>query len=170
MACGINRIFVRGSDTRGRQGPIPGSQITPYIDNSDNLLSSRPQTGIRSPLISGPRPSFLARSRRGSRSPASAGPIPARTLSGSCADAVRVDPELGACCGDASVLLVAGEDLCGAVVFAPRRCACGRPRRRDLATSLALRVQPRRGADPHAGKALAAEGYCRAQASRLDEA
>ena len=35
---------------------------------------------------------------------------------------MRVDPELGACCGDASVLLVAGEDLCGAVVFAPRRC------------------------------------------------
>ena len=27
----------------------------------------------------------------------------------------------------------------------PRRFACGRPRRRDLATSLALRVQPRRG-------------------------
>ena len=84
------------------------------------LLSSRPQTGIRSPPISGPRPSFLARSRRGSRSPASAGPIPARTLSGSCADALRVGPELAGSCGDASVLLVAGEDICGAVV-APRR-------------------------------------------------
>ena len=48
-------------------------------------------------------------------------PISARTLSGSCADVVRVDPELGGSCGDASVLLVAGEDLCGAVV-APRRC------------------------------------------------
>ena len=29
-------------------------------------LSSRPQTGIRWPPVSGPRPSFLARSRRGS--------------------------------------------------------------------------------------------------------
>ena len=77
----------------------------------------------RDPFASdlGPRPSFLARSRRGSRSPASAGPIPARTLSGSCAGAVRVGPELGRSCGNASVLLVAGEYLCGAVV-APRRC------------------------------------------------
>ena len=80
-----------------------------------------PQTGIRSPPISGPRPSFIARSRHESRSPASSGPIPPRTLSGSCADAVRVDPELGGSCADASVLLVAGEDLCGAVV-SPRRC------------------------------------------------
>ena len=32
-----------------------------------------------------------------------------------------VDPELGGSCGDASVLLVAREDLCGSVV-APRRC------------------------------------------------
>ena len=39
-----------------------------------------------------------------------------RTLSGSCADAVRVDPELGGSCGDASVLLVGREHLCGAVV------------------------------------------------------
>ena len=46
--------------------------------------------------------------------------------------------------------------------------ACGRPRRRDLATSLALRG--RVGADPHAGEALATEGYCWAQASRRDEA
>ena len=77
----------------------------------------------RDPFASdlGPRPSFLARSRRGSRSPASAGPIPARTLSGLCADAVRVDPELGGSCGDASVLLVSGEVHSGAVV-APRRC------------------------------------------------
>ena len=82
--------------------------------------SSRPQTGIRSPPISGPRPSFLPRSRCGSRSPASAGPIPVRTLSRSCADAERVDPELGGSCGDASVLLAAGEDICG--VVAPRRC------------------------------------------------
>ena len=29
-----------------------------------------------------------------------------RTLSGSCADAVRVDPELGGSCGDASVLFL----------------------------------------------------------------
>ena len=43
-----------------------------------------------------------------------------RTLSGSRADAERVDPELGGSCGDASVLLSAGEDLCG--VVAPRRC------------------------------------------------
>ena len=48
-------------------------------------------------------------------------PISARTLSGSCADVVRVDPELGGSCGDASVLLVSGEVHSGAVV-APRRC------------------------------------------------
>ena len=34
---------------------------------------------------------------------------------------MRVDPELGESCGDASVLLVAGANLCGAVV-APRTC------------------------------------------------
>ena len=34
---------------------------------------------------------------------------------------MRVGPELGESCGDASVLLVAGEDLCGAVV-GPRTC------------------------------------------------
>ena len=95
--------------------------MTAQLEKSEVPPISRPQTGIRSPAMSGPRPSFLARSRRGPRSPASAGPIPARTLSGSCADAVRVDPELGVSCGDVSVLLVAGEDLCCAVV-APRRC------------------------------------------------
>ena len=73
----------------------------------------------RDPFASDLGPSTFV-SRRVSRSPASAGPIPARTLSGSCADAVRVDPELGGYCGNASVLLVAGEDICGAVV-APRR-------------------------------------------------
>ena len=57
-------------------------------------LSSRPQTGIGWPLVSGPRPSFLARSRRGSRFPASAGPIPARKLSKSRAAAEQSDPEL----------------------------------------------------------------------------
>ena len=54
-------------------------------------------------------------------------PISARTLSGSCADVVRVDPELGGSCGDASVLPAAGENLCGAVValricLGPTRC------------------------------------------------
>ena len=34
---------------------------------------------------------------------------------------MRVDPELGGSCGDASVLLVSGEVISGAVV-APRRC------------------------------------------------
>ena len=34
---------------------------------------------------------------------------------------MRDNPELGGSCGDASVLLVAVEDLCGAAV-APRRC------------------------------------------------
>ena len=57
-----------------------------------------PQTGIRSPPISGPRSSFLVRSRRGSRSPASAVPIPARTLSGSCAATEQSDPELRSFC------------------------------------------------------------------------
>ena len=58
------------------------------------LLSSRPQTGIRSPPISGPRPSFLARSGRGSCYLASAGPVPSRTLSGSRAAAEQSDSEL----------------------------------------------------------------------------
>ena len=40
---------------------------------------------------------------------------------------------------------------------------CERPRRRDLATSLALR-DGHGEADPHAGKALATEGYRCAQA------
>ena len=70
-------------------------------------LSSRPQTRIRSPPVSGP----LARSRRGSRPPASAGLIPVRTVSGSRADAERVDPELGGSCGDASVLLAVLEKI-----------------------------------------------------------
>ena len=88
------------------------SEVAPIVSASD-----------RDPFASdlGPSNSFLARSPRGSRSPASAGPIPARTLSGPCADAVHVDPELGGSCGGASVLLVAGEDLCGAIV-ARRRC------------------------------------------------
>ena len=95
--------------------------MTAQLEKAKFLLSSRRQTGLHSPPISGPRPLLLARSRRVSRSPASTGPISARTLSGSCADAVRVDRELGGSCGNASVLLVAGEDLCGAV-GAPRRC------------------------------------------------
>ena len=86
--------------------------LTAQLEKAKFLLSSRPQTGIRSPSISGPRPSFLARFRCRSR--------PVRTLSGSRADAERVDPELGGSCGDASVLFAAGEDLCG--VVAPRRC------------------------------------------------
>ena len=68
--------------------------MTAHLEKAKFLLPSRPQTGIRSPPISGPRPSFLARSRRGSRSPASAGPIPTRTHSGSRAAAERSDPEL----------------------------------------------------------------------------
>ena len=96
--------------------------LTAQLEKEKFLLSSWPQTGIRSPPISGPRPSFLPRSRCGSRSPASAGPIPVRTLSRSCADAERVDPELGGSCGDASVLLAAAENRCGVAVVAPRRC------------------------------------------------
>ena len=68
------------------------------LENAKFLLSSRPQTGIRSPPISGPRPSFVARSRRGYGSPASAGPIPARTLLGSRAAAKQSDPEVRSFC------------------------------------------------------------------------
>ena len=94
--------------------------LTAQLEKAKFLLSSRPQTGIRSPSISGRRPSFHAHFRCRSRPPASAGPIPVRTLSGSRADAERVDPELGGSCRDASILFAAGEDLCG--VVAPRRC------------------------------------------------
>ena len=48
--------------------------------------------------------------------------------------------------------------------------ACGRPRRRDLATSLALRDGRGERENPYAGKALATEGYRWAQASRRNEA
>ena len=44
--------------------------------------------------------------------------------------------------------------------------ACGRPRRRDLATSLALRVRPRRG---RTRKRARPSSYRWAQASRRDE-
>ena len=103
--------------------------LTAQLEKAKFLLSSRPQTGIRSPSISGPRPSFLARFRRRSSPPASAGPIPVRTLSGSRADAERVDPELGGSCGDASVLFAAEEYLCG---VAPRRCFGPTRRRRNV--------------------------------------
>lgn len=43
-------------------------------------LSSRPQRGIRSPPVSGPRPRFLVRTLRGSRSPVSGGPNTARVI------------------------------------------------------------------------------------------
>ena len=68
--------------------------MTAQLEKAKFFLSSRPQTVIRSPPISGPRPSFLARFRCGSRPPASAGPIPVRTLSGSRAAAEHSDPEL----------------------------------------------------------------------------
>ena len=85
---------------RGRAGHTvciyinPLCTLTAQREEAKFLLSSRPQTGIRSPPISGPRPSFLGRSRCGSHPPASAGPIPVRTLSGSGAAAEHSDPEL----------------------------------------------------------------------------
>ena len=50
---------------------------------------------------------------------------------------MRVDPELGGSCGNASVLLVAGEDLCGAVV-APRRCLGHTHAAREMLVVLAV--------------------------------
>ena len=49
------------------------------------------------------------------------------------------------------------------------RHVCETAKRRDLATSLALRDGPRRGRTPHAGKALATLDYRWAQASRRNE-
>ena len=91
-------------------------------------------------------------------------PIPARTLSGSCADAVRVDPELGASCGDASVQLVAGEDLCGGVV-APLRCLGPIPAAREILVVIAVDSRvPLCLLDPHClaffGSRLPARSDC----------
>ena len=75
-------------------------------------LSSRRQTGIRWPPVSGPRLSLLARSRPGSRSPASTGLIPARALSGSRAATEQSNPE------PRSFHLICGDgDTCQLILF-----------------------------------------------------
>ena len=67
--------------------------MTAQLEKANFLLSSRPQTGIRSPPILGPRPSSRALSPRvsfiGLRRA-----YPARTVSGSRAAAEHSDPEL----------------------------------------------------------------------------
>lgn len=80
----------------------------------------RPAQG-RSESVGPPRDRFLARSSRGSCSSAFA-PLVARTL-GSRATADVVDPELGGSWGDASVLLAAEDDTCGAVAAEEDVCS-----------------------------------------------